>query len=384
MTTPRSVVVVGESIAGITTARELRDRGYAGTITIVGAESRGAYARPPLSKVALYGDGDTLDLGYSYGDLDLTIVRSPAIALDVAERTVTTSSGDKLGYHALVIASGAEPRRLATSRQRGELVLRTSDDAARLRSRLNDAASAVIIGAGFLGMEVASACVRQGVAVTVIDVAPPLHGVLGEYLSHHISQRASEHGIRFIQAGGPVRLAGNPVRGVLLPNGTTLTADVVATCAGDIPATDWLRGTGLADELGVPVDATCSTSVAGVYAAGDVAYIRADPGRTARRTPFWSNAVAQAKVAAATVLGEQSSSTPTDDYFWTEILGLAIKVVGPLPVAGQPSTIEGSVADGDALLEWVHPSGTSTVVSWGRRIPVPRLRAMALAELTAR
>jgi 3-phenylpropionate/trans-cinnamate dioxygenase ferredoxin reductase component len=384
MTTPRSVVVVGESIAGITTARELRGRGYAGTITIVGAEPHGAYARPPLSKVALYGDGEALDLGYSYDGLDLTIVRSPATRLDLAERAVTTASGNKLDYDALVIASGAEPRRLAASRQRGELVLRTVDDAERLRSRLKDAASAVVVGAGFLGMEVASACVRQGVAVTVIDVASPLHRVLGEYLSHHIGQRASEHGIRFIQAGGPVRLAGNPVRGVLLSNGTTLTADVVATCAGDTAATGWLRGTGLADEVGVPVDATCSTSVAGVYAAGDVAYVRGDPGRGPRRAPFWSNAVAQAKVAAASVLGEQASIAPRDDYFWTEILGLAIKVVGPLPVAGPPTTIEGSIADGDALLEWVHPGGATTVVSWGRRIPVPRLRAMARAEVTAR
>lgn len=375
------VVIVGESIAGITTARELRSRGYDGPITLVGAEPQGAYARPPLSKAALYGHDGAPDLGYSYEGLDLTIVRSPAVALDLATQHVTTSGGESLAYQALVIASGAQPRRIASPRQHGELVLRTVDDAEELRRRLTDAESAVIVGAGFLGMEVASACVRRGIAVTVIDMEPPLRAVLGEYMSGLIGQMAADHGIRFIQAGGPVRLVGNPVRGVALPNNVTLTADVVVTCAGDTPATGWLSGTGLATERGVPVDAMCATGVPGVFAAGDVAYLSAQHGGADRRAPFWSNAVAQAKVAAASVLGEPANCAPRDDYFWTEILGLPIKVVGPLPVVGDPTSVDGSVAEGDAVMQWLHPSGSSTAVSWGRRIPVPRLRAMAQARL---
>lgn len=378
MTAPGCVVVAGESIAGLTTARELRGRGYAGRLTVIGAEPEGAYSRPPLSKDALRGV-EALDLRYSYDDLDLSVIRSPAVALDVTKRVVTTAAGDTVGYDALVIATGAEPRRLAGSRQ-GELVLHTVGDADRLRERMSDATSALVLGAGFLGMEVASACARQGMSVTVVDVTPPLLGVLGEYMSDLISQRASENGLRFIPAGGAVGLVGSPVRGVLLPNGTTLTAEVVVTCAGDVPATGWLAGTGLADHVGVPIDAACRTSVPNVYAAGDVAYLRDGPGR---RAPFWSNAVAQGKVAAASVLGEPPACSPSDDYFWTEVLGLAIKVVGPLPVTGEPTTIEGSVADDDAVLRWTHPDGRSTVVAWGRRVPVPQLRAMAGADPSA-
>lgn len=378
MTAPGSVVVVGESIAGLTTARELRGRGYAGRLAVIGAEPEGAYARPPLSKDALRGV-EALDLRYSYDDLDLSVIRSPAVTLDVTKRVVTTVAGDTVGYDALVIATGAEPRRLAGSGQ-GELVLRTVGDADRLRERMSDATSALVVGAGFLGMEVASACARQGMSVTVVDVTPPLLGVLGEYMSDLISQRASENGLRFMLAGGAVGLVGSPVRGVLLPNGTTLTAEVVVTCAGDVPATGWLAGTGLADRVGVPIDAACRTSVPNVYAAGDVAYLRDGPGR---RAPFWSNAVAQGKVAAASVLGELPNCPPSDNYFWTEVLGLAIKVVGSLPVLGPRTRIEGSVADDDAVLRWTHPGGSSTVVAWGRRVPVPQLRAMAGADPSA-
>jgi NADPH-dependent 2,4-dienoyl-CoA reductase/sulfur reductase-like enzyme len=173
-----------------------------------------------------------------------------------------------------------------------------------------------------------------------------------------------------------VRLAGDPVNGVTLPDGTTLTADLVVTCAGDVPAVGWLSGTGLADPIGVAIDERCATAAPGVFAAGDVACLVSRDGDPARRTPYWSNAVAQGKVAAASILGEPSAQAPTDDYFWTEILGLPIKVAGPLPVDSPPTSVEGDLDAGDAILRWETPATAPTVVAYGRKIPVGRLRAM--------
>ncbi|MGW2724041.1 hypothetical protein [Streptomyces sp. NPDC001492] len=115
----------------------------------------------------------------------------------------------------------------------------------------------------------------------------------------------------------------------------------------------------------------------GICAAGDVAYRSADGRRPDRRTPFWSNAVAQAKVAAATALGREAAGPPSDDYFWTEIIGVSIKVVGPPPLHGEPASVEGNLSDESALLTWEHPDGRSTVVAYGVRTAVRKLRALA-------
>lgn len=371
MTPPRSIVVAGESIAGITAARELRELGHAGPITLIGAEDRGAYARPPLSKAVLKNDSADSTLGYRLDGLDIDVVRSPAVTADVDRRVVATANGREIAYDALIIATGARARQIAAPGQRGETVLRTLDDARRLRTRLDAARSAVVVGAGFLGLEVVSACVARDIPVTVVDVDPPLRRILGPFVSEAITTRAEEHGVRVV-TGGPVTLAGDPVSGVRLADGTVLTADLVVTCCGEVPNTDWLAGTGLADSRGVGIDPACATAVPGVFAAGDVTCLR---GGT--RSPFWSTAVAQGKAAAASALTLDPAGPPCDDYFWTEILGLSIKVVGPLPPRGEPDLVEGSVPGGSALLTWLGENGQRTVVSYGKRIPVPKLRALA-------
>ncbi|WP_408897561.1 NAD(P)/FAD-dependent oxidoreductase [Nocardioides sp. R1-1] len=376
MTHPASIVIVGEAIAGLSAARELRRRGYDGSVTMIGREVEGAYARPPLSKGVLRNPAAETTLAYPQADLDLDLVRSPAVVLDTAARVVATADGRAVPYDALLVATGATARRLASPAQRGERVLRTLEDARLIREGIRRSKTAIVVGAGFLGMEVASAFVASGVEVTVVDTEPLLRRVLGSYLSDRLAERAARHDVRLLHASGPVELSGDPVNGVTLPGGTTLTADLVVTCAGDIPAVGWLAGTGLADRLGVAIDERCATAIPGVFAAGDVAYLVPREGDPARRTPYWSNAVAQGKVAAASMLGEPSEQGPTDDYFWTEILGLAIKVAGPLPVDGPPASVEGDLDAGDATLRWDAPGTASTVVAYGRKIPVGRLRAM--------
>lgn len=377
MTTPRSVLIVGESLAGITAARHLRSLGHTGPVTIIGDEEHGAYSRPPLSKAVLKDPAADQTLGLSLDGLDIEVIRSPAVAADTRRRTVTTTDGRHVGYDALIVATGAAARRLATPGQRGELVLRTLDDARLLRARLADADSAIVIGAGFLGMEVASACAARGIPVTVLDADRPLRRILGDHLSAEITARASAHGIRFVQVSGFATLTGDPVGGVALPDGTELTAALVVTCAGEVPCVGWLAGTGLADRLGVGIDDACATTVPGVFAAGDVTYLRGDGTRPDRRAPFWSNAVAQGRTAAASALGLPSPGPAQDDYFWTDVAGLTVKIVGRLPLLGEPTTAQGSVADGRALLTWSHTDGTSTAVAYGLRKPVAALRALA-------
>ncbi|MEV0239896.1 FAD-dependent oxidoreductase [Streptomyces sp. NPDC050674] len=381
MTAPRSVLIVGESLAGTTAARHLRTLGHTGPLTIIGAEEHGAYSRPPLSKVVLKDTAADQTLGLALDGLDADVIRSPAVTADTRHRTVTTADGRQVGYDALIVATGADARRLAAPGQRGELVLRTLDDARLLRARLADAGSAIVVGAGFLGMEVASACAARGIPVTVVDADRPLERILGDHLSAEITARASAHGIRFIQATGFATLTGDPVSGVALPDATELTADLVVTCAGEVPGTGWLAETGLADRLGVGIDDACATTVPGVFAAGDVTYLRGDGTRPDRRAPFWSNAVAQGRTAAASALGLPPPGPAQDDYFWTEVAGLTVKIVGRLPLLGQPATVQGSVADGRALLTWSHADGTSTAVAYGLRRPVAALRALAATSL---
>ncbi|MDV8025239.1 NAD(P)/FAD-dependent oxidoreductase [Rhodococcus sp. IEGM 1330] len=365
------IVVVGDSIAGCTAVRELRARGHQGPITMIGADDDGCYARPPLSKHVLKGEAakaETWDLS----DLDITAIVDPAVSLDTETRTVTTADGTDVPYDALIVATGAAARRIAAPGQAGEIVLRTFADVRALRPALDEASTAVVVGAGFLGMEVASACAARGIAVTVVDVDPPLQRLLGSFLSDAIVARAEAASVEFVRADAPVALVGDPVTGIEFAD-RTLTADLVVTCAGDEPQTGWLDGTGIADRIGVGIDYHCATTVPGIFAAGDVAYSRT----ASRRAPFWSNAVAQGKVAAASALGVEPTCAPTDDYFWTEILGLSIKVVGPLPLQGDPTVLEGSVEDGSALLRWTHEDGRTTIVAFGIKKPVGLLRRLA-------
>ncbi|MGB6071601.1 MAG: FAD-dependent oxidoreductase [Rhodococcus sp. (in: high G+C Gram-positive bacteria)] len=367
----RRIVVVGDSIAGCTAVRELRARGHQGPITMIGADDDGCYARPPLSKHVLKGEAaeaETWDLS----DLGITAIVDPAVSMDTTRRVVTTTAGIDVPYDALIVATGASARRIAGPDQAGESVLRTFADVRALRSTLDEASTAVVVGAGFLGMEVASACAARGIAVTVVDVDPPLQRLLGSFLSDAIVARAQAASVEFVRADAPVTLVGDPVTGIEFAD-RTLTADLVVTCAGDEPQTSWLDGAGIADRLGVGIDYRCATTVPGIFAAGDVAYSRT----ASRRAPFWSNAVAQGKVAAASALGVEPTCAPTDDYFWTEILGLSIKVVGPLPLQGDPTVLEGSVDDGSALLQWTHDDGRTTIAAFGIKKPVGLLRRLA-------
>ncbi|MGQ2913106.1 NAD(P)/FAD-dependent oxidoreductase [Aeromicrobium sp.] len=362
---PNDVVVVGGSTAGATVLRELRSRGYEGRLTLVDPEP--GTNRPPLSKAVLADAAAEDSVLMDHSSLDVELVRARATGLDHAARTVATDDGHTHRFDALVVATGSRARCIAAPGQTGELVLRTVEDARRVRERFADASTAVVVGAGFLGLEVATAAATAGLRVTVVDVAPPLQRLLGDHLATAICERATTLGIDFRSSGAV--LMGQPVRGVRLDDGEELAADVVVSCVGDEPVTDWLRGSGLETDHGVVIDDHARTNLADVYAAGDVATVRTPKGVV--RRPFWANAVAHGRVAAAAVLGQPVDIPIVDDYFWSEIAGISLKVVGSLPVEGAPEVLE-DAGSGHGLLAW----GQSTVVAYGIRRSAPRLRAV--------
>ncbi|MFE9645104.1 NAD(P)/FAD-dependent oxidoreductase [Streptomyces sp. NPDC006365] len=374
-------VVVGGSLAGVTAVDELRRQGWDGSITLVGEEPRAAYTRPPLSKGVLKGteDADSVALPKLGPDVEvLTGVR--AAGLDPDARLVRIEDGiaggtenpydTEIPYDKLVIATGARARTLG---EHG-LVLRTLDDALRLRAELARAGSVLVVGGGFLGMEIASVAAELGRQVTVVDVQAPFVTTLGPFLAGLFERATRDHGVRTVMC--PDGVTPTPY-GAQLADGRRLEADLVVTAVGCRPNSEWLEGSGLALLGGVVVDERCRAGAPDVVAVGDVAAFPTGNGRF-RRTPHWDAAISQARSGVAALLhGDAAPPYTPQPYFWTEAFGLAVKLAGTLPAAGEPTVLKGSLAGRSALLRWDHPDRSVTAAALNHRIPVGRLRALA-------
>lgn len=306
-------------------------------------------------------------------DVDIRLA-SKAIGLCTNEREVILADHSSLSYDGLVIATGARARRLARPDQPGEYVVRCLQDATDLAEKLPLITSAIVIGGGFLGMEIASTLIDCGITVTVVTHRPPLSQLLGTWLSSYIVEVAKEAGVRFTVTDGPVELNGTPVSGVRLGDGTLLSADLVISAVGDIANTEWLAESGLRIEGGVNVDEHC-LAAPGIVAAGDVA-IREMPSGVLMRTPHWSNAIVQARTAALSLLDPHSYTHTPDHYFWTEQFGLDVKIAGELPLNGEPFEAREKPAGRSMLLNWLEGDMTTAVAAMNYRIPVARMRAM--------
>jgi 3-phenylpropionate/trans-cinnamate dioxygenase ferredoxin reductase subunit len=351
---PRSVTVVGASLAGLSTARALRAEGYDGTLTLIGAERHLPYDRPPLSKDFLKGAADldaiALGTGEEYTELDVTwVLGETATGLDPAARSVALASGREVRGDAIVIATGATPRSLpGTTGLSGVHTLRTLDDALALRAELTSGSPrVVVIGAGFIGAEVAATAHALGLDVTVVEALEvPLERALGREMGLLCAALHADHGVRLLTGTGVAALEGGTrVTGVRLTDDRLLPADVVLVGVGVQPCTDWLAASAVPVDNGVVCDAGCATPVPGVLAVGDVARVpHPFTGRHAR-IEHWTNATEQATTAARTLLtGTSTPPPPTPPYFWSHQYDTMIQLAGHVPPDATPRIIEGDPA----------------------------------------
>jgi 3-phenylpropionate/trans-cinnamate dioxygenase ferredoxin reductase component len=340
------VVIVGGGLAAQRAAETLRRRGYEAPVRIVCAESEPPYDRPPLSKAVLAGSAEEESLAYRPGwwyeekEIDL-LLGARAEALDPRARTVCLDSGDELEYGKLLIATGGTARRLPFLDHRNVHALRTLADARRLRAELVPGARLAIVGAGFIGQEVAATARGLGVEVTIVEALPtPLAPILGERLGRWFADLHLEEGVRVItgamleDARGEGRVAE-----LVLADGRRLECDAVLVGVGTAPATSWLQGSGLAED-GVKVDTCGRTGLPDVFAAGD-ASIPFDPRFGIHsRTEHWDAAAWQGAAAAKAMLGEYPGTPPLPS-FWSDQYGVRIQCVG------HPHHADGVVIEGD-------------------------------------
>jgi 3-phenylpropionate/trans-cinnamate dioxygenase ferredoxin reductase subunit len=316
--------VVGAGLAGVRAAAELLAQGYAGRLTLLGAEDGPPYDRPPLSKsVLLAGAEPELIEPVWLEGVDL---RTGVTATEVRPGTLATTAGDE-PWDGLVLAVGAAPRRLAGS-DGGAHVLRTLADAHRLRSALVPGAHVVVVGAGWIGAEVATAAAHRGCAVTVLEAGvAPLVTALGPAAGGRTAGWYAEAGVT-LRTGAAV--SGVDSRGVGLAGEGRVDADVVVEAVGVRPRLDWLAGSGIeVDEAsgGILVDEACRTTLDGVVAVGDCA-ARWSPRADRRvRTEHWDDALRAPAVAAATLLGTEAVYDPVP-YVWSEQFGRYVQWVG--------------------------------------------------------
>jgi 3-phenylpropionate/trans-cinnamate dioxygenase ferredoxin reductase subunit len=320
------VVVVGAGLAGLRAIEELRARGYPGQITLLGAEDRPPYDRPPLSKKLMTGELDDTSLRADFGALGVEFrAGEGAIALEAGPAgggLVRTGRGE-YRYDRLILATGAEPVRLpGRGRQR---VLRTLDQALELRALLRPGLKLVVAGAGWIGAELATAAAARGAAVTVLDAAgTPVAAAVG-------AEVGSRTAAWYAAAGVDLRL-GQAVEsvqpgGLALAGGGWLPADEVVTAVGVRPAVGWLAGSGIRLEAGVAADEGLRTSVPGVYAAGDCAsFVSRRYGRRLR-FEHWDVALHAPEVAAGNLLGGSEIYDPVP-YFWSEQFGRMLQYAG--------------------------------------------------------
>ena len=329
------LVIVGASLAGLRAAEAAREGGFSGQIVLIGAEQWLPYDRPPLSKALLMRKSEPAELSYCTEQrlreelaVDLRLGR-PALGLELGARIVVTADGD-IGYDALVITTGSAARTVAwAGRSAAVRTLRTLDDAIAIRDALDTAHEVVVVGAGFIGSEVASAASVRGSRVTVVEASPvPLARAVGS-MGPVLAAIHARHGVA-VRLG--VQVSDIDETGaatqVRLSDGTSIPADLVVVGVGSAPVTDWLVGSGLELDDGVIADENLETRAPGVFAAGDV--VRWHNGAFGRemRLENWTSAAAQGAAAGRNATAPNKVAYSTVPYFWSDWYQHRIQFVG--------------------------------------------------------
>jgi NADPH-dependent 2,4-dienoyl-CoA reductase/sulfur reductase-like enzyme len=349
----RRVVVVGAGMAGVRTAVSLREQGFTGSVTVLGEEPHRPYDRPPLSKAVLLGaaEGSDLDVDFTGLGIDLRLGLR-ATGLRPGSHEVITARGP-VPYDRLVIATGAGPVMLPGTVGLPDVhVLRTVDDAEALRPVLAAGREVVVVGAGWIGAEFATAATETGCPVTVVEAADrPLAAVMPRFVGEAMSGWYAEAGATLLTGR---RVARVEAGGVVLDDGSRLPAGAVVVGIGARPGTGWLGGSGvdLDADTAVRADDRLRTSAADVYAVGDCASFPS--ARYGRRLLIhhWDNAVQGPRTAAANLLGGDEAYDPVP-YFWSEQFGRFVQYVG-------------DHADADVVVPRGDPAGPAWSVCWLR------------------
>jgi NADPH-dependent 2,4-dienoyl-CoA reductase/sulfur reductase-like enzyme len=346
-------VVVGGSLAGLRAAEELRARGHGGTVTVIGDELHLPYDRPPLSKQVLAGAWSTEQamlqpVGASYDELDVEWrLGVRATGLDLGARQVALDDGTTVGFDGLVIATGASVRRLpGQPHLAGIHTLRTLDDCLALKDELDRTPQRVlVVGAGFIGAEVAATARGHGLDVTLLEALPvPLQRGLGEQMGMVMADVHRDHGVDLrLTTGveGFVDDGHGRVAAVQLTDGATIDADVVVVGVGVAPNTGWLEGSGLRLDNGVVCDETC-LAAPGVVAAGDVARWPNRRFDEVMRVEHWDNAQDQGAHAARTLLGQSAPYEPVP-WFWSDQYDRKIQLAGRSGPGDEVKVVDGSI-----------------------------------------
>lgn len=361
MDSSHTTVVVGASLAGMHAARTLRVEGHAGRIVVLDADRHTPYDKPPLSKQVLSQgwEPEKLTLPAATEELDLELrlgVRATGLSLDARTVSIDTDEGpEEIGFDTLVVATGAAARRLPdTDDIDGVHVVRSLDDAMALRSELEASPSrVVVIGAGFIGAEVAASCRTLGLEVTMVEALPvPLERVLGAEMGAVCGQLHVEHGVDLRLGTGvdsfdtvPSDGGRRRVTGVTLTDGTTVAAEVVVVGIGVALNTAWLEGSGLTLDDGVVCDATL-LAAPGVVAAGDIARYPSERFGQMLRVEHWEHAIQGGEAAARRLLAEAAGTEPATfdpvPWFWSDQYDRKLQLAGRPSATDEVRVVHGS------------------------------------------
>ncbi len=367
MSTSGGIVIVGGGLAAARTAEQLRRSEYTGPITIVSDEDHLPYDRPPLSKEVLRAEVDdvTLKPAEFYEENDITVLLgNGARSVDTAAQSVTLADGSELRYDELIIATGLVPKTIPSFPDlEGIRVLRSLEESMALREHAGSARQAVVVGAGFIGCEVAASLRGLGVNVVLVEPQPtPLASVLGEEVGALVSRLHRAEGVDVRCDVGVAEVRGTEhVEQVVLSDGAELDADLVVVGIGSRPATEWLDGSGVELDNGVVCDDAGRTGAPHVWAIGDVASWRHPVGHQVR-VEHWSNVADQARVMVPAILGTEIPPTVTVPYFWSDQYDVKIQCLGE-PQAGD--TVHVVEDDGRKFLAFYERDGVVAGVVGG-------------------
>lgn len=394
-----TIVIAGAGLAGLRAAETLRNGGFNGAIQILNGESPAPYDRPPLSKRFLSDSWDHERIALRKSDdlaaLNLSLINDTlATALDTSANTVRLSNGGTLSYDGLIIATGCRVRAIPGQPTAKNLVmLRTIDDATRLREQLRPGARIVIIGAGFIGLEVASTAKTMGCEVTVLEGLPaPLIRGLGEEMGSQFAHFHRERGVDLrcgVKVDGFTESDGAVTE--VIADGAAIPADVVVVGIGVAPNIEWIEGSGLVVDNGVVCDANLNAGVPNVFAAGDIvrwpnAACGIEGSPEVMRIEHWTNAVEQGVAAAGNLLAHLEGKPLTEfasvPFFWSDQFDKRIQFMGRSHAEDQVEMITGSFADGKFIAAYGHGDRLCGVLGLSMPKPVMLSRAVLMERLS--